>query len=64
MQRKSNFQYRAERAATELHRARAALCHATRNVQALEEESQTEDKVYRRLLPAGLGKAMLHADYH
>ncbi len=58
MQGKSSFQHRAQHAAAELHKARAALCRALLKVQALEHESETEDDVYRRLLPAGLGKTL------
>ena len=58
MQGKSSFQHRAQHAAPELHRARAALCRALLKVQALEHESLTEDDLDGRLLPAGLGKIL------
>ncbi len=58
MQGKSSFQHRAQHAAAELHKARAALCCALLKVQALEHESLTEDDLDRRLLPAGLGKTL------
>ena len=60
MQGNSTFQYRAQHAAAELHRARTALCRAILKVEALEHESLKEGDAYRRLLPAGLGKTLLH----
>ena len=50
---------RACRAAAELRNARAALCRALMKVQALEQEDNNADQSLKRLLPPGLGMALL-----
>lgn len=51
------FDIRVQAAAVELQDARTALCRALLKVQNLEKESM--GKAYQKLLPAGLGNAVL-----
>ena len=59
MQTNAHIDTRVQSATEELRAARLAFCQALLKVQGLEQDSWNKDEGYRRLLPAGLGQALI-----
>ena len=59
VQTNAHIDTRVQSAAEELRAARLAFCQALLKVQGLEQDSWNKDEGYRKLLPAGLGQALV-----